>query len=144
MCIGILATLWAKAAFAALSIGLRTVYRIGLYRPEPQAQREMGTNAAFEWVSLLFARALHSISRAVPGDSNRYAHTWIVALLVVGLSIFLLGFTVAVVVPAGILWYVIATGPPPWSLLLALVGVCASFVFLAAVWHVGKRTLVSA
>lgn len=143
VCIAVLATVWVRAVFAALSIGLRTAYRTGLYRPEPQTQGSTRTNESSERVPLLLTRVLRSISRLVPGDSNRHTHTWVIAVLLVGLPLFFFVSAVTIITPVAIFWYVIATGPIPWSLLLGVLGVCAYFGLLLTMWHVGRRILVS-
>ncbi len=143
VCVGVLATLWVKAVFAVFSIGLKTAYRTGLYRPEPQTRHSTGTNEISDRVSLLLARVLQSISRSVPGDSNRHTHTWVVAVLLVYIPLFLVVSAIGVIVPASLFWYVIATGPAPWSLLLGTVSVCAYFGLLVTTWHVGRHIPVS-
>lgn len=139
----VLATLWVKTVFAVLSVVFQTAYWIGFYRPEPRTRRETRTNELSERASLLLARVLQSISRSVPGDSNKHAHTWIVAVLLLGIPSSFIIAAVTIIAPVSVFWYAITAGPIPWSLLLGVLGVCVYFGLLATVWHVAKRVLVS-
>ncbi len=142
--LGVLTALWIKVFFLMLGVCLKTAYNVGLYRPSLSGKRSHQTaGIQRDHSSLQFVQTLEFVSGVIPGDSNIYTHTWIIPLLVVGVPVVLVMAVVAVIVPVSLLWYVIATGPAPWSLLLAVLSVCTYFSLLLVIYYLSTHTYVN-
>lgn len=131
LCLAVLSAAWVRLAFAGLSRLLRALHERGLIGID--REDSAGTEASmprFDRTFISLTRLLERTCRRIPGDPYRHTHTFVLALLLVGVPTIVGLALLAVVVPSLLFSYVTETT----SVGLGLLSVIGYVTTLVGLW----------
>lgn len=110
LCLAVLSAAWIRLAFVGLSRLLRALHERGVIRLEgEQSGRRGASMPRFDRTFISISRLLQRTCQRIPGDPNRHAHPFVLALLLVGLPLLLGVAFLTFVVPFLLFSHVIET-----------------------------------